>query len=527
MFKAKGEECIQLLTYTFSEDLLKAYQFEVWFAVLSVEDVPATEKFVRRHVETHSHLDLPYVKDKQKRSAYDMATAAHKGIFQDLLLWFGRYRVTESRPEHMSATCFVYKAIDEKDVDNEGQQLAVALKLMLKKDQFKRELTARHMNFSSDHVMDVLRTHPDTGTDMSSVDSYPDDISLTIERNGLLLTKAQAEQLLCIVMPLADRNLFVAVKQERFAGRNMEEVRHIFLQICHCVKGMHSKGVAHADIKPLNIVRMGTSWKLIDLDAAAKIGVDPVGFKSSTAYMPPESFDLELLKVRQFDGDNPLVAAESFDVWSLGCILYQLVNKDTLTLFMASGDDNLSDSSDLMDLVNWYNFTKSSKLRKIDDLAAKNLVSRMLSKDPAKRPSLEAVIIHPFISKKSVVRMIGDKPLFDVFLSYRVKSDLGYVEKLYEMLTRRGLKVWWDKKCLQPGEPWENGFCGGVMNSSAFVCVLSKGAINDESSGEVRNYWALSADSGCDFVLLEHRLAVELKDMDVISKVCIEFKFKL
>ncbi len=40
------------------------------------------------------------------------------------------------------------------------------------------------------------------------------------------LMKGQAERLFCIVMPLADRNLFVAMKQERFAGRNMEEVRH-------------------------------------------------------------------------------------------------------------------------------------------------------------------------------------------------------------------------------------------------------------------------------------------------------------
>jgi hypothetical protein len=146
----------------------------------------------------------------------------------------------------------------------------------------------------------------------------------------------------------------------------------------------------------------------------------------------------------------------------------------------------------------------------------------MLTKDADKRPTLQQVLAHPFLSKKSVVRMVGDNPEFDVFISYRVHSDLDYVKKLYEMLSDRGLRVWWDKVCLKGGEPWERGFCGGIMNSSAFVCVLSKGAINDEDSGETRNYWKLKEDSSCDYVLLEHRLAVELNTMGVIKKVCLE-----
>ncbi len=247
-----------------------------------------------------------------------------------------------------------------------------------------------------------------------------------------------------------------------------------------------------------------------------------MGFKSSTAYMPPEALDGDLLEVRSFNGPNRLLAAASFDIWSLGCILYQLTNKDVVSLFQASGDDNLSSTSDLMALVQWSNTTKSSKLNKVEDLSARNLVGRMLTKDAEKRPTLQQVLVHPFLSKKSVVRMVGDNPEFDVFISYRVHSDLEYVQKLYEMLSKRGLKVWWDKVCLRPGEPWERGFCGGVMNSSAFVCVLSKGAINDEGSGETRNYWSLRAESGCDYVLLEHRLAVELNAMGVINKVGLE-----
>ncbi len=70
--------------------------------------------------------------------------------------------------------------------------------------------------------------------------------------------------------------------------------------------------------------------------------------------------------------------------------------------------------------------------------------------------------------------------------------------------------MWWDKVCLKSGEPWEVGFCQGLMNSSSFVCIVTKSGINDEDSGDQRNFWALKEESSCDNVLLEHRLAVEL-----------------
>ena len=69
-----------------------------------------------------------------------------------------------------------------------------------------------------------------------------------------------------LVMPLTDRNLFVALKQERWTGSNLEEVRHVFVQLIHCVEHMHEKGVLHADLKTLNIVRTAGQRKLIDLD---------------------------------------------------------------------------------------------------------------------------------------------------------------------------------------------------------------------------------------------------------------------
>jgi hypothetical protein len=37
--------------------------------------------------------------------------------------------------------------------------------------------------------------------------------------------------------------------------------------------------------------------------------------------------------------------------------------------------------------------------------------------------------------------------------------------------------VWWDKKYLPPGQPWEEGFADGLCNSDVFVTVLSKASL--------------------------------------------------
>jgi hypothetical protein len=89
-----------------------------------------------------------------------------------------------------------------------------------------------------------------------------------------------------------------------------------------------------------------------------------------------------------------------------------------------------------------------------------------------------------------------------VFLGYRVASDVDLVEKLYLGLKAEGVDVWWDKKCLPPGQPWEEGFADGLCSSDVFVPVLSKASLAP--------FAQLTAASACDNVLLEYQLALEL-----------------
>ena len=90
--------------------------------------------------------------------AIDIASKPMKSILQSVRLWHGRYRITESRPEHTSATCYVFKGVDDLAIDTEtGEPTRVALKLMRVKAQFERELTARSKEFDNHMVMNVLQ----------------------------------------------------------------------------------------------------------------------------------------------------------------------------------------------------------------------------------------------------------------------------------------------------------------------------------------------------------------------------------
>ena len=190
---------------------------------------------------------------------------------------------------------------------------------------------------------------------------------------------------------------------------------------------------------------------------------------------------------------------------------------DVKPLFQGGQDDNLvgmrKGMINLFALVEWSPELKADKLADVPDKLARNLLSPMLHKDPLQRPSLSRVLAHSFLSGKKMARLVGEKPTYDVFLSYRVAADLLHVEKLYNLLTAQGFKVYWDKFCLLPGVDWEQGFCEGLVSSRAFVPLLSRDDINHPDKA-----W-LTSDSNCDNVFLEHRLAVELHGLGLIEKM--------
>lgn len=218
-------------------------------------------------------------------------------------------------------------------------------------------------------------------------------------------------------------------------------------------------------------------------------------------------------------GFNRIKADFSFDLWSLGVVLFMLCTTNP-ALVQSNRSDNISEEEDMEKIKNWnLNTLKQQKLGKVGNKYAKNLLSILLSSEPSSRLNTKAILNHPFITgNRATTRLRGDVPKFDVFLSYRVDSDYDHARKVYEELKRRDLNVWWDKESLPAGRNWEQGFCSGLFNSATFVCLVSREAVNS-AAVERRNVTKLESNSQCDNVILEWRLAQELFDMGMLNGI--------
>ena len=112
-----------------------------------------------------------------------------------------------------------------------------------------------------------------------------------------------------------------------------------------------------------NLLRFEDCWKLIDLDAAVPLG-DAITAKSSHKISPPEAFLAALSDNADESGASPsngavvsralvgepLLAAPTFDAWSVGVVLFELAARQPL--FVANGDDSLQ-QTELTKLVRW------------------------------------------------------------------------------------------------------------------------------------------------------------------------------
>eukprot|EP00755_Sulcionema_specki_P018397 Sspe_Gene.66771::Locus_39446_Transcript_1_1_Confidence_1.000_Length_1698::g.66771::m.66771 len=173
---------------------------------------------------------------------------------------------------------------------------------------------------------------------------------------------------------------------DRTEGLTEDEARNYFQQLIVGVHYLHSQNVAHRDLKPENILVTNTGGcKITDFGLSNIQNINTVGEAvnlktccGTPYYVAPEV-------VTRREGYSGFTA----DVWSLGIVLYVMLMNDL----------PFTTARDIQDLLQKikkaeYKIPADKDAKLSSDV--KDLIRRILDKDPTTRIKVEEIVQHPW-----------------------------------------------------------------------------------------------------------------------------------
>ena len=190
-----------------------------------------------------------------------------------------------------------------------------------------------------------------------------------------------------IVMELCDNNLFKELAKTK-NGFNAKEIKEILLQLNNAFKKMNEAKIAHRDIKLHNILvkylnEEKTKFKVLLSDYGVSNQLSSMTKKYKTHAGTQIIMAPEILSGKEYNN--------KCDLWSLGVNIFQLYTKKPP---YSGAYDNV--------ILNQINKLGQSVLNVIKDAKLKDLLSKLLVKEPEKRISWEEYFKHDFFSLKTI-----------------------------------------------------------------------------------------------------------------------------
>lgn len=140
----------------------------------------------------------------------------------------------------------------------------------------------------------------------------------------------ETEKLL-LVMEKADSDLNTVLSkmlqnESKRKGLDLHTIKHYWNEMLKAVDEIHKKGIVHSDLKPVNFVILKGNLKIIDFGIADAINPDHTSVVKNNLigtinYMSPESL---ISRPSISNGKKEIKVKCKSDVWSLGCILYNM-----------------------------------------------------------------------------------------------------------------------------------------------------------------------------------------------------------
>ncbi|KAL5014009.1 hypothetical protein ScPMuIL_008279 [Solemya velum] len=243
---------------------------------------------------------------------------------------------------------------------------------------------------------------------------------------------------MCLAFDMLGLSVFDFLKDNNYLPYPLEQVRHISYQLCCAVQFLHENQLTHTDLKPENILFVSSDFdisynsrKRRDEKSVKNTDIRLIDFGSAT-------FDHEhhstIVSTRHYRAPEVILElgwSQPCDVWSVGCIMFELYTG--YTLFQTHDNrEHLAMMERILGSIP-YRMAKKSKKSKyfyhghldwdekssagkyvrenvkplkryINDPKEDNhkelfdLISKMLSYEPQKRITLPECLQHPFFA---------------------------------------------------------------------------------------------------------------------------------
>ncbi|ORY86576.1 Pkinase-domain-containing protein [Neocallimastix californiae] len=309
------------------------------------------------------------------------------------------------------------------------------------------------------------------GSDKTAFQGYINEINLLnhLKNNSRIIQLMDSEinrdtNSIYMVMECGEIDL-ARLLQKEGNKISISSIKMYWEQMLKAVHAIHEENIIHSDLKPANFLLVGGALKLIDFGIAKAIPNDTTNIHRETQtgtvnYMSPES-------ISDFNADVDSDQRPDFkisrasDVWSLGCILYQMVygkppffrentifkkfkaivnikyqiafSSDRNQFRLESSQNQSSSSSNSNENNGTYN---------INDFVSSPLIEVMklcLQREPKKRPTIPQLLQQAFIHAPQVSYNLVYN-IVDEMLNYcNKKDDVGKISQvLYEQILKQG-----------------------------------------------------------------------------------------
>ena len=137
---------------------------------------------------------------------------------------------------------------------------------------------------------------------------------------------------MCLSFPMLGKSVFDFMKENCYKAYSIQHVRRISHDLCRAVNFLHHNNITHTDLKPENILFTDSSFIIRDnqrhvKDASCKL----IDFGSATFDHEHHSRVISTRHYRSPEVILELGWAQPTDVWSIGCIIFEL--STGLTMF--------------------------------------------------------------------------------------------------------------------------------------------------------------------------------------------------